>query len=217
MSHSRNISILKLTFLSAFAEEEKLTEAEWESVFVLAARWKMDHFHHLAFKKLGPSFSSDPYKLVIMSREHNADWLVSDILLLVLRKDPMGDEDVNNIGVSAVLKVSMIREWIFQWKISHRDSTEWIFKPSHPTEKLLLRFGRHSVLMENNRQIFLSCCYHFRFGSLPTGNILVHADVDTGFETSGVLVSEGLVSCVSAYRVQPWPDLSARPRPPRTT
>jgi len=40
----------------------------------------------------------------------------------------MGEEDANHIGVSAVLKVSMIREWILQWKISHRDSTEWIFK-----------------------------------------------------------------------------------------
>ena len=49
-----------------------------------------------------------------MGREHNADWLVSGILLLALRKDPMGDEDVNNIDVSAVLKVSMIREWILQ-------------------------------------------------------------------------------------------------------
>jgi len=128
VSHSRNTSILKLMFPSAFAEEEKLTEAEWESVLLLAARWEMDRFRHLAIKKLGPSFSSDPYKLVVMGREHNADWLVSGILLLVLRKDPMGDEDVNNIGVSAVLKVSMIREWILQWKISHRDSTEWIFK-----------------------------------------------------------------------------------------
>lgn len=109
----------------------------------------MDRFRHRAIKKLGPSFTADPYKLVVMGREHNANWLVSGILLLVLRKDPMGDEDVNNIGVSAVLKVSMIREWILQWKISHRDSTEWIFKRRPSDGEIAAKIRK--ALMENNR------------------------------------------------------------------
>ncbi|KIM36762.1 hypothetical protein M413DRAFT_77829 [Hebeloma cylindrosporum] len=143
--------LLRVMYARAFAEEEKLTEGEWESVLVVAAHWEMDRFRHLAIKKLGPSFSTEPYKLVVMGREHNVDWLVSGILLLVLRKEPMGDQDVHKIGVPAVLNVSLIREWILQWKISHRDSTEWIFKRRPPTERLLLRSGRHSVLTENNR------------------------------------------------------------------
>ena len=116
VGHSNNIFILKLKLPSAFAEEEKLAEQEWVSVLVLAARWAMERLHQLAIKKLTQKIATDPYKLVVMGLEHNVDsWLVRGILLLVLREDPMGEEDANRIGISAVLKVSTIREWTLRW------------------------------------------------------------------------------------------------------
>jgi len=116
VGHSDNLFILKFKFPSAFAEEEKLAEKEWVSVLVLAARWAMERLHQLAIKKLTQKISTDPYKLVVMGLEHNVDsWIFRGILLLVLREDPMGEEDANRIGISAVLKVSTIREWALRW------------------------------------------------------------------------------------------------------
>lgn len=109
------------------SDELRLSEGEWTSVLVLAARWEMSRLRTLAIDKLTPYFATDPHKLIVMGRRHGIDsWLTSGIHLLVLRKQAMDEDDVNIIGSSASLKVSALREWTLQWKIAHRDSTEWI-------------------------------------------------------------------------------------------
>ena len=112
---------------SFLSDELKLSEGEWTSVLVLASRWEMTRLQTLAIDKLTPCFESDPHKLIVLGRRHGINpWLTSGIQLLVLRKQPMDENDANVIGPCASLKVSALREWTLQWKISHRDSTEWI-------------------------------------------------------------------------------------------
>lgn len=109
------------------SEEISLTESDWTSVLVLAARWEMLRLQDLAIDNLTPLFASDPHKLVDMGRKYNIDfWIMTGIQSLVMRKDPMNEDDANIIGPFASLKISAIREWTLHWKIAHRDSTEWI-------------------------------------------------------------------------------------------
>ncbi|KAF8959948.1 hypothetical protein BDZ97DRAFT_1835731 [Flammula alnicola] len=93
-------------------------QEEWASVLVLSDQWEMDRVRKLAIAKLTPSFATDAHKLVIMGQKYNVNsWLISGIHLLVIREAPMGEEDANNIGMTAVLKTAAIREWKFQYLV----------------------------------------------------------------------------------------------------
>lgn len=123
-----------------FTEPKNLGEGEWASVLILSARWEMERLRNLAIDKLTPYFATDPHKLVVMGRRYNVEsWLTSGIHLLILRKNPMEDDDAKNITPSAALKVSALREWALRWKIAHRDSTEWILnrREMPPTRDVL--------------------------------------------------------------------------------
>jgi hypothetical protein len=102
----------------------------------------MERLRNLAIDKLTPCLAADPHKLVVMGRRYNVvAWLTSGIHLLILRKNPMEDDDAKIITPSAALKISALREWTLQWKLAHRDSTEYILnrRDMPPTRDILER------------------------------------------------------------------------------
>ncbi|KDR75481.1 hypothetical protein GALMADRAFT_68512 [Galerina marginata CBS 339.88] len=108
--------LLRIVYSRRHRKEEKLTTKEWESVLVLSSKWDMDVLRQLAIRKITPDLVTDPHELVLWGQKYNVDsWTLEGIRALVDQEEPMHEEDVKTLGLSVILKISAIREWL-AWK-----------------------------------------------------------------------------------------------------
>ncbi|KAF8161479.1 hypothetical protein B0H34DRAFT_701115 [Crassisporium funariophilum] len=91
--------------------DTQLTFDQCASVLELSIKWDMDRIRRLSIMKMEPDLLEDPQRLLLMGhRYHVDDWVIAAFDFFVRRADPMGLEDVEQIGIADVLKISSIRE-----------------------------------------------------------------------------------------------------------
>ena len=97
----------------------QLSEEEWLSVLGLSTKWAMEGVRTLAIENLH-QLRLSPHKLITFGRKYDIDnWIFIGVERLVLRKEPLGEEDVAALGVAEVLKLASIRECLAQGSMQY--------------------------------------------------------------------------------------------------
>ncbi|KAH7928706.1 hypothetical protein BV22DRAFT_1082490, partial [Leucogyrophana mollusca] len=86
------------------------TIADWISVLKLSDMWDLEIAKQLAIDHLGPA-AIDPVDRICLATDCNVrQWLLPAFNDLAKRKEPIGINDVDKLGIDLALKVAAIRE-----------------------------------------------------------------------------------------------------------
>jgi len=106
--------LLRVMYPSGIDRCETLTTEQWISVLALSTQWDMTAIRSQAIKKVRASLVADnqlPYKLLNLGQTHRVDeWVKTAIIFFVKRKEPMGMNDAEIIGVENAFKIASLRE-----------------------------------------------------------------------------------------------------------
>ncbi|OAX41238.1 hypothetical protein K503DRAFT_712991 [Rhizopogon vinicolor AM-OR11-026] len=87
------------------------TIEEWTSVLKLSKMWCFNCIHEFAIEQLEPMLAERPIDKVVLAQDYGVTrWLVSGLLELARRAEPVGSEDVQRLGLDTALKLADIRE-----------------------------------------------------------------------------------------------------------
>lgn len=91
---------------------------QWISVLALSTQWDMIAIRAKAIKNLRAALTPDnlhPHKLLNLGQTYHVDeWVLSAILFFIMRKEPMGPNDSETIGVENAFKIASLRECCVQ-------------------------------------------------------------------------------------------------------
>ena len=81
---------------------------------MLSAQWEMTKIRAEAFKNVKKALAPDnllPHKLLNLGQTHRVDeWIRTAIVFFVVRKEPMGPNDAEIIGMENAFKIASLRE-----------------------------------------------------------------------------------------------------------
>jgi hypothetical protein len=87
---------------------------QWVSVLALSTQWDMTAIRAKAIKNVRAALAPDnlqPHKLLNLGQTHHVDeWVITAIVFFIKRKEPMGPNDAEIIGVENALKIASLRE-----------------------------------------------------------------------------------------------------------
>lgn len=86
---------------------------QWISVLQLSTQWDMTRIRTQAIKNVRATLGSDdlPPKLLNLGQTYHVDeWVIDSITSFIKRKEPMGLNDVETIGIENILKIASLRE-----------------------------------------------------------------------------------------------------------
>jgi hypothetical protein len=92
---------------------------QWISVLGLSTQWEMTRIRTLAIKSVKAALAPDDHlahRLLNLGQEYRVDeWVIASIVFFIKRKEPMGLNDVEIIGIENVLKIASLRESCVQY------------------------------------------------------------------------------------------------------
>ncbi|KAF9523866.1 hypothetical protein CPB83DRAFT_798769 [Crepidotus variabilis] len=104
-------ALLRVLYPKKFGTRLELSTDEWVCVLHLSTKWAIDSVRTFAIDTLYRALKGSPHKLVIYGKRFDVDdWIFIGVELLVRRATPMTDEDVTQLGIGEVLRISAIRE-----------------------------------------------------------------------------------------------------------
>ncbi|KAH7928669.1 hypothetical protein BV22DRAFT_1126329 [Leucogyrophana mollusca] len=91
-------------------ESQPQTLAEWTPVLKLSSMWEFELVKKVAVEKM-QSFEIDPVEKACLAKECDVpQWLVPALNEIAKRREPIGVEDVEKLGLDLALKMAAVRE-----------------------------------------------------------------------------------------------------------
>jgi hypothetical protein len=106
-----------------YRQSVQLSEEEWLSVLDLSIQWGLKYIRTSAIKNLFKRLRDSPLQLITYGEQYDInDWVFIGVEILVLREEPLGEEEVATLGIAEVLKLASIRECLtgFPWSPQSR-------------------------------------------------------------------------------------------------
>jgi len=113
--------LLRVMYPSGIGKHETLTTEQWISVLALSTQWDMAAIRAEAIKNVRAGLADlapealIPHKLLNLGQTYRVDdWVMTAIIFFIKRKEPMGPNDAEIIGIENAFKIASLRECCVQ-------------------------------------------------------------------------------------------------------
>lgn len=107
-------SLMKVLYPMPFTRLSASPDAtleEWIGILKLSKMWSFTRVQEFAIEQMEPMLAMRPLDKVALAQDYGiTEWLVSGLLQLARREEPVGLEDVQKLGLDTALKLADIRE-----------------------------------------------------------------------------------------------------------
>lgn len=102
---------MPFTRLSPSPDALPATLEEWIGILKLSKMWSFTRVQEFAIQQMEPMVAMRPLDKVALAQDYGiTEWLVSGLLQLARREEPIGLADVQKLGLDTALKLADIRE-----------------------------------------------------------------------------------------------------------